>query len=354
MSDLLKTDADTVTLVNDVINSFMSKNAARAAAISPYYEQLWREVERLIQSGGKRVRPRLTITAYQAFGGTNIDQVIPVAASQELLHLSLLVHDDIIDRDFVRYGVDNVTGRYDNSHYLLVENENDRLHYAQSAAILAGDLLLSGSYQIMLESSIETELLAAIQHIHGRSIFEVAGGELLDTESAFRLPGMINAKAVAVYKTASYTFIGPLLIGATLAGASDDEKVLLAEYARNLGIAYQLRDDVIGVFGDEETIGKTTTGDIREGKYTFMVEQFYVNASADEKTAFDKHFGDKDVTREGVEIVKKLLVSSGALQKTEEAITEYADEAARALKALSFDEKSDLAVMIDTVTKRDK
>lgn len=354
MSDLLKTNADTLTLVNDVIDSFMKTNAEAAAKISPYYEQLWLEAARLITSGGKRFRPTFTVMAYQVFGGTNVQGMIPVAASQELLHLSLLVHDDIIDRDFIRYGVDNVTGRYKKSHYLLVENEADRLHYAQSAAILAGDLLLSGSYQLMLEADVDPVVLTTIQRLHGVSVFDVAGGELLDTESAFRLPGMINAKAVAQYKTASYTFIGPSLIGATLAGASDEQKELIREYARNLGVAYQLRDDVIGIFGDEEKIGKTTTGDIREGKYTFMVEQFYVSASSSDKIIFDTFFGDKEVTYEGVGIVKDLLVTNGALQKTENAIAEYSAAAANALRQLGFDDTSDLSVMIETVTKRDK
>lgn len=356
MSHVLPHSDALLARINEAIDSYFSRNTSESAAINMYYEQLWRDMHRLIRSGGKRLRPQMVVSAYKAFGGTGEERIIAVAAAQELLHMSLLIHDDVIDRDFVRYGVDNITGNYEKVHYAIVTDPTDRLHYAQGASILAGDLLIAGSFQLMAESGLDAVDIVEIQKIHSRSIFEVAGGELIDTESAFRRPGEISTKAVALYKTASYTFVGPLLIGATLAGIDEQSKAHLKEYAQNLGIAYQLRDDVIGVFGKEEQTGKPTTSDIREGKYTYMVEQFYARATREEQERFDLYFGDKNIEQREVEIVKDLLRTSGALARTEEAIDRYVHQARAALGRLGSQVGSldDLELLITIVTKRDK
>ncbi len=355
MIHLSKEETAATVLVNEVIDSFLLRNVAAAAKISPFYEQLWRDIHRLISSGGKRVRPKMTVLAYEAFGGQDMSCILPVAASQELLHLSLLIHDDIIDRDYVRYGVDNVAGAYEKEHYLRVSDDTDRRHYALSAALLAGDLLLSSSYRLMLESTADATVLLEVQKRHSQSIFDVAGGELIDTESAFRSLGEVDAQTVALYKTASYTFIGPLLSGALLAGAKDEDMLRLEKFAENLGIAYQLRDDIIGVFGDEIKIGKTTVGDIREGKYTYMVEQFYALASEQQRTHFELYFGDRDIQKNEVEVIKNLFVATGALEKTEMAVDEYAKKASEALSTLNMETAfhDEFTALITTVTKRD-
>ena len=354
MSDLSTHETASIAQINETIDAYFSENIVEAARISPFYEQLWQDMYRLIKSGGKRLRPRMVLRAYEAFGGVQNEQVVSIATSQELLHMSLLVHDDIIDRDYMRYGVDNVAGSYSKSNYRSVADDADRLHYAQSAALLAGDLLISGSYRMMAESGVDLKVLSNMQAIHSRSIFDVAGGELIDTEAAFREMGDVDAHTVALYKTASYTFVGPLTIGATLAGASSMSIELLKQFAQDLGIAYQLRDDVIGIFGDEDRIGKPTISDIREGKHTFMVEEFYAQASDEEKQLFQKHFGDKNVTHDEAEDIKNLLVESGALQRTEAAIAQYTQKADDVLSQIDAGDISGLRELITIVTKRDK
>lgn len=356
MPNLRNQSTDTLLYVNKVIDSFFSERIKEAELISPFYAQLWSDIARLIHAGGKRVRPKMTVLAYEAFGGKDSKVIYPVAASQEFLHLSLLIHDDIIDRDSVRYGVDNIAGAYEKNYYAHVEDSADRGHYAQSAALLAGDLLISSSYRLLSESRVAPELLSKVLAIHSQSIFEVAGGELIDTESAFRPLGSIDSHTVALYKTASYTFVAPLLIGATLAGVSQQTIQSLIVFANNLGTAYQLRDDVIGVFGDESQIGKTTIGDIREGKHTYLVEQFYALASTEEKVHFELYFGDQHVQKNEVESIKKLFVSTGALARVELAITHYADAAQEAARAFNVDDvyRAEFEQLVTAVTKRDK
>jgi len=334
---LKTTQTDYSIELNQVIEDFFTRSSHKAASISPYYQDLWKELTRLVQSGGKRLRPKMTLLAYQAFGGTDVTSVIPAAAAQELLHFGMLIHDDIIDRDYVRYGVENIAGAYDKNYANMVSQAVDRLHYSHSAAMMAGDLMISGAYQLMAESDIDPAKILQAQTLLAKGIFEVVGGELLDTESAFREIGAIKAETVALYKTASYTFIVPMLIGSLLADAPKADQAYLRLFAENLGIAFQLQDDIIGVFGSEEETGKSASSDIREGKRTFMVEQFYLQADEDQVAVFDRHFGNQHASSEEVAVVRQLLIDAGARQKTEEAIARYEVKARSALDSLAID-----------------
>ena len=342
--------------LNTILEDFFARNSQKAISISPYYHDLWAEIARLMSSGGKRLRPKMTILAYQAFGGKDVQAILPIAAAQELLHLGMLIHDDIIDRDYIRYGVDNIAGGYDKMYKDLVSDKTDRLHYAHSSALLAGDLMISGAYQLMTDAKVEATKIIEVQRLFGKGIFEVVGGELIDTESAFREFGEIKSETVALYKTASYTFIVPMLIGAMLADASKADQAYLRLFAENLGIAFQLRDDIIGVFGSEAATGKSTSGDIREGKRTYMVEQLCTLATKEQKVVFDHYFGDNAISSDEVELIRDLLVSTGAKQKTEEAIARYEVKARSALESLTLDPISgdQLEELITIATKREK
>lgn len=322
--------------IETLIETYFQQNIASARHISPYYEALWREMHRLITSGGKRLRPIMVALAYEVFGGKETETILPIAISTELLHMSMLIHDDIIDRDFTRYGVANIAGAYQDAYAKFVSDDLERLHFASSAALLAGDLLISGAYQQILEAQIAPEKIIAVQKLIGRSIFEVAGGELLDTEVTFRPLGEIPATTIALYKTASYTFIGPLLTGALLADATIAQQQNLRVFAENIGVAFQLRDDILGVFGDEAITGKSSLGDLREGKRTYIVEQFYALASDAQTEAFDSNFGKKSLTQRQAMMLKDLLIVSGALDSTEKAIATYETRAHAALDSLSM------------------
>lgn len=350
------TYTDCSDLLDDIISDYFSRSLHKAQSISPYYAKLWEEMSRLAGVGGKKLRPKMTLLSYQAFGGQSVEKVLPIAVAQELLHLAMLIHDDIIDRDYVRYGVDNIAGGYKKNYESIVPDDAERLHYAHSAAILAGDLLISGAYHMTLEADIEPAMILEVQKLLSKSIFEVVGGELIDTESSFREFGEIKAETIALYKTASYSFIGPLLIGALLAEASVEDQAYLRLFAENLGIAFQLRDDVIGVFGDEEQTGKSTTGDIREGKRTYMIEQFHQFANDQDRVLFEKYFGNQNISDDEARVVKDLLISSGALEGIEEAIARYEVKAHSALDSLDLHGEyvEQFRALITKATRRDK
>lgn len=348
------TDTGHTALLNETINGFFERSIDYATKIDPSYRYLWESLYGLIRSGGKKLRPKMVIMAYEAFGGQDVKAIIPVAAAHELLHFCLLIHDDVIDRDYVRYGVANIAGVYKIAYSQYVASAEDQTHYAHSAAILGGDLMLSGAHQLIAASSLPDDDKMLAQSYLAQSTFEVAGGELLDTELSFAPYESGDALKVAKYKTASYSFVSPLMTGASLANISDDQKIKLHAYASSLGIAYQLVDDLLGVFGSEEQTGKSTSSDILEGKRTYMIEVAMEQLSDGDKAMFLTSFGNPQATAAEVETVKQLIEKSGAKQATERKIHEYADEAAKSLTDLGLADKHHAAfkAFITNVTER--
>lgn len=343
-----------MALVDQAINGFFERSIDYARRIDPSYEKLWQTLYDLIQSGGKRLRPKMTILAYEAFGGQHVDKLIPVAAAQELLHFCLLIHDDVIDRDYIRYGTDNVAGQYKKIYAGYLLSPEDVTHFAHSAAILGGDLMLSGAHQMVAMSTLSEADKLTAQGFLSHSVFEVAGGELLDTELSFVPYTKGDAIKVAKYKTASYSFVAPLLTGATLAGISKKQTDALNRYAQSLGIAYQLVDDILGVFGEEKQTGKSTSSDITEGKRTYMVERALDVMDEKQKELFESIFGNPEATVREIELVKNLLEDTGARQETLNMAKEYAESARMTIEQMEIDGlyKAEFETFISKLTDR--
>lgn len=351
---VLPAQADTMTLLDQTIHRYFEKCINEATDIDASYRLLWETLYGLIRSGGKRLRPQITLMAYEAFGGKDSEGMIPVAAAQELLHFSLLIHDDVIDRDYTRYNTLNIAGRYKELYSKFLPDAVDQVHFAHSTAILAGDLMLSGAHELIALSDLSQNEKTIAAQLLARSIFEVAGGELLDTELSFVPYTDGDALKIAHYKTAGYSFKVPLLTGARIAGIPKDKEATLSEFGLALGTAYQLVDDLLGTFGEEETTGKSTTSDITEGKRTFMVEQAVNAMTILEKDRFDKYFGNHSATPSEVEDIKQLFISTGAKTKTEQIIKNYASQAYATLEKLNLDEQYHKAFsdLIHKVTER--
>lgn len=324
----------TKQLVDAYLRDFFTDQASQARTVSRRYEMLWTAAEKLALSGGKRLRPYTALLAYRAFADdANIDKILLAAVACELIHLAMLIHDDVIDRDFVRYGIDNVSGQYMKEYSDLPEV--DQIHFANTAAILIGDALIAESHRLLAISSDDLVLLRKAQLAFSIAISHVVGGELIDTESSFRQSDDTHAITVARYKTASYSFIGPLSIGAHLAGADDDSVESLKQYADSLGIAFQLKDDLLGSFGDDQVTGKSNNTDLREGKRTYLIEQFDLHAASKNKREFYQLFGRPDIIDDEVNQLRNLIRQSGSIDRTEQAIADYASRAQSALTELN-------------------
>lgn len=351
------TIAGTKQKIDAFLSTLFAERISQAQAISPDYVRLWESMSRLMQAGGKRLRPYLTLLGYGMIErDRDYSAILPAAAAQEMLHMAMLIHDDIIDRDEVRYGVKNITGQY-NQHYMqYVHDPNERLHFSHSAAIIAGDLLIAEAYSLIQQCTIEPSYIAKAQAVLSNAIFNVVGGELLDTESAFMPFENVDALAIARHKTASYSFVSPLIMGAQLADAPADTITKLESFGMALGVAYQLQDDILGIFGDAAVTGKSTSSDITEGKHTHLVEQFHRLANPDQIEQFNAVFKNTNASEADLQQARELLTDSGAVDAIRTTITQFADKAQAELDQITMNDHSRAAFtkLIQLATARAK
>lgn len=330
--DVLNT---TKLLVDEAILAIVSNRKRTAYTINQRYGEFWERVERVATQGGKRLRPYLTVIGY----GENTQNVLPVAVAQELVHIAVLMHDDVIDQDFVRHGNPNMNGLY-REQYGRYVGEEAVIHYANSAAILAGDVLLSEAYRALGSSSFSDEIKQKLYERLGTSIYEVVGGEFMDVEAAFVTDAEFDPMMIYRYKTASYSFTGPLLSGAYCAELDDATIATLEKFAVAAGIAYQLQDDLLGVFGDEQQTGKSTLSDLREGKQT-MLAVLHRSHMNDTQASNFSSFGDDTADEDTLRRIQQDMQDSGAREKTEAIAWQYFDDAAAALQVLPASSRKD-------------
>ena len=296
--------------VDAVLARFFSLAKNRAAAFGPEYVELWATLENNTV-GGKRFRPRMVICAYQALGGVDVEAAAYVGAAFELLHTALIVHDDVIDHDFTRRGVPNISGSYRDRALQRGASARVAEHSGISAAVIAGDLALFNAYRLIDRSGVADVTRSRLLEVMDDALFASAAGELIDVDfsTAVDVPRVDDILTMERLKTAVYSFECPLQAGAILAGASDAVVQTLAEFGREIGIAYQIVDDVLGVFGLEDQTGKTTIGDLREGKRTVLIAYA---SNTREWVDVERHIGDPELTEQDAERVRALLISCGA------------------------------------------
>ncbi len=321
--------------VDQRLQSYLKAQQKQAAARNPAEQRLWQLLTEVVLRGGKRLRPYLVIWAYEVCGGTTKPAGIDAAIAWELLHQGLLIHDDIIDHDYIRHGHPNVAGKL-RSYYSKDLNEADRNHYADSGALLAGDLALSSAYQLLLGAGFPADRTAHACRILGESTATVIGGELLDTEAVLEPFGTTNYLLIAERKTASYSFVGPLQCGAALAGANASTLAKLAELGNALGIAFQLADDLLGLFGDPAVTGKPNDSDIREGKRTLLLQYTLEAASPKEVTFIKQVAGKTTATASEINRFRTLVEKTGARAKVEQQVNDYLDQADAAVGRLAM------------------
>lgn len=311
-------------IVNKVLATFLDEQKIAAQSLHPSYGRLYEEIERVVFAGGKRLRPHLVFLGRGAYD----EQTAKVAAAHELLHTALLIHDDIIDRDTMRHGQATIHHTYNSSHYTpFIDDEQERRHFSTSAALLAGDILITAAHELIRQANLPQAQYQEVARIMNTGTFEVVGGELLDTEASF-VPNLFSPLLVYRYKTASYSFIAPLLTGAALTNHSKTgDDTTLRDYATHLGIAYQIKDDVLGVFGDSNATGKSNTGDLREGKQTMLISEFIKNASHDQLKLFHESFGKPDASTSQLEALKEAIRQSGALKVVTKLENDYMQKA---------------------------
>jgi geranylgeranyl diphosphate synthase type I len=371
-----------------VLRDFLVEQERAAAALDPAVTQLSCEVRRLVEAGGKRLRPAFVYWGHRAAGGTGgatadeaADGVFTAAAAVELLHTFALIHDDVMDRSVRR------RGRPTAEQSLAERHRSDGLRgddawFGVSGALLAGDLAFVWADQLLETTALPPATLAAARQVFTRLRTEVIGGQYLDVRLAHRPTSQIAAAAVggpggpgaadhggdaregdaeaaalrvALLKSARYTVTRPLELGAALAGGARPEgAAALAAYGDAVGLAFQLRDDVLGMFGDPAVTGKSCRDDLREGKRTLLVLRALRLADGPDRRLLERSLGDPRLDEDTARRCCRVVAASGALASVEALIDDRQAVALHAIAGLDGAPAAALTRLAHLATRRDR
>ncbi len=321
--------------IDAVLERFFDQKCEEASALSPLAIELVAEVRDLTMRGGKRLRPIVTAAAYRAASGSSdLGATFEVGAALELLQTYLLIHDDWMDEDCERRGGLAV-------HYAF-QRRHGHEHLGASLGILAGDLASTFGWELFLKASFpqgrRDEGLALFVKIQK----EVFAGQQLDLMTDG------NVERMHELKTGSYTTRGPAELGGILADADEAGMAALRAWSAPLGVAFQLRDDLLGTFGSVQETGKPGD-DLRHGKHNAVVAAFRALGPSDaERAVLDAVWGHPDASDDEIRSAAEVL--DGARAEVEARLGFLADEARSALAASPFDD--DAKEMLGEVTRQ--
>lgn len=333
-------------LLQERISDILSTHRTELEALGPDAHPLLDEAVDYL-AGGKRVRARFAVLGYRAIRPLDLDDdpwaelgvVLDAACALELFHAAALIHDDVIDRSDTRRGRP-AAHRHFAALHAASNWRGEAEHFGLAGAILLGDLLQSWADELLQRACDQTEdrLAARNARAHfNRMRSEVAVGQYLDVleeqRSAFAPSEeqLERSTRILVYKSAKYSVEAPLLIGAALAGANEAQEQVLSEFGLPVGVAYQLRDDLLGVFGDSEVTGKPTGDDLTEGKRTVLVTLAREDLPSTQRRLFDEMLGDPGLDAGQIEMLQRTIRDSGAARKVEDMITRNIERAEAAL-----------------------
>jgi geranylgeranyl diphosphate synthase type I len=337
--------ADLRTAVHKIVNDTLVQQGAVLQGVSPELSDLVDALTSLL-AGGKRLRPAFCYWGWRGAAGAPEggaewnDAVLRAASALEFLQACALIHDDVMDGSDTRRGLPAAHRRF-----ATVHRSNEWLGTAEEfgvgAAILLGDLCLSWADELLLNSGMPAAAVDRAKRIYDEMRTELMAGQYLDLLEQARGGGSVErAMRVVRYKAAKYTIERPLHIGAALAGAAPALFTAYTAYGLPLGEAFQLRDDVLGVFGDPTETGKPAGDDLREGKRTVLIALATEAASPAQARTLRAHLGDPSLDPAGVAELRSVIEETGALAQTEEMIDDLLKQALQAIDDPAIDEQA--------------
>jgi geranylgeranyl diphosphate synthase, type I len=332
--------------VQAALDAFLDEQAERLAPLGDDAARLLAEARASV-SGGKRFRAAFCYWGFHSVAGPADDRsdgsadeaLVRACAALELLHASALVHDDYMDASDTRRGRPATHRGFADEHR-RDGWRGDPEQYGASAAILLGDLLLSWSDELLRRCGLPLDRVVAALDVFDRCRSEVITGQFLDVSVQARGVADVDAAMTVLrYKSAKYSIERPLHIGATLAGGDGRQLAQLSAFGLPLGEAFQLRDDLLGVYGDPAATGKPAGDDLIEGKRTVLVALALDGAPAADAGRLDAALGS-DLDEARVAELRRIIDDSGAHAQVESVITELAARATTALRAADVDEQA--------------
>jgi geranylgeranyl diphosphate synthase type I len=365
-----------VDLVQTRIALFLDDRSLILRSISDDLSPL-QQFSREYLSGGKRFRALFCYWGWlsvdnpdlessliiDAAASESLESVIAAASALEIFHAAALVHDDIIDKSDTRRGGSSAHRRFEQLHGESGWS-GTASEFGTNSAILLGDLLLGWSDELLdegLDLIGDLERRRATRLEYNRMRTEVTAGQYLDIldERAWNVQSeddlLTRAERVIVFKSAKYSVESPLVIGASIAGARPDQIAALRAFGLPLGIAYQLRDDLLGVFGDAAVTGKPSGDDLREGKRTVLIALARRALPSGARHLLDELLGDEGLNDQQIQMLQQTIRESGAVDEVEAMISKNVERALVAIERapLALQARTQLGELANTVTRRE-
>lgn len=335
--------------VTKTLEVYLNSRGADVAAVDAVYTEAMDSLHAFVLGGGKRVRPAFAWQGWLGAGGAegkfapaeDVEAVLNAVSSLELIQACALIHDDIIDDADTRRGAPTVHKVFEANH-AANDWHGSAERFGISAAILVGDVALTWSDDMFHSSGLSAEALSRAIVPWRAMRTEVLGGQLLDiTAEASRDSRVGTAEKINRFKTAAYTIERPLHIGAALAGADEQLIAAYRSFGRDIGVAFQLRDDQLGVFGDPAVTGKPAGDDLREGKRTVLVGEalgLYKDSAPEKARFIEEHLG-KVKSADDIAELRDLIAESGAADAVEREINRLTKRAFTTIEAADLSAK---------------
>jgi len=328
-------------LVNSgpLFEKYLQKKIDEAGKISKIPAEL---LKRFLETArrGKKIRGALTVLGYEACGGKDRMAILDAGLSIELLHAGLLVHDDFMDQDKLRRGLPSLHEQF--SKFGGEEKvKADYHHYGETMAVIAGDAAFYLSWETLLQSSFPPDRLARAGEVYAKYVVRTAYGQAMDLSNT-PLTGLNNDYLLSVLrlKSAEYTGVLPLLLGAALAGETSEKRLKAIEsFGLAFGWAFQIQDDILGMFGDEEKVGKPVGSDLREGKNTLLMLYLSQHGNREQKEFQRKVLGNKKITKDDVLKMRQILKDAGSYDYVVNLGWKYVEEGKKQIPLITSDKK---------------
>jgi geranylgeranyl diphosphate synthase type I len=338
--------------VTALVETFLQERIFELEKLDPELESIGAEVAGLVRASGKRLRPAFVYWGHRATGARHDEAVLWPAAAVELLHTFALIHDDVMDRSPTRRGRPAVHEALAAVHRCddLVGNP---AWFGVGGAILAGNLAFVWADQLMDGADLAPAALDRARRVFTNLRVEVVAGQYLD----LRLAGLAaaaedDALRVALLKSGRYTVTRPLQLGAAIGEGNEPLDAMLRAFGDAVGLAFQLRDDALGLFGDPETTGKGALSDLREGKRTLLMLRALALADPRERETLLRVLGDPDLEESDARRVRRIVIDCGALASVERLIASRHDFACSVLASFPEPARQALRDLADLAAYR--
>lgn len=302
--------------INKELTIFLAKWQNESAKDLPHIKPLLTQFAKTV-NGGKSVRGTLVKLGYELSGSPVSKNIFKPAAAYEILHTSLIIHDDIMDRSPLRRGKPSL--------YQQLGGD----HYGMSQAICLGDVGFFLATKLLATSEFNINKKNQVMSFFSETVLQTIYGQMLDL--AYSQPNkqtLTDDDILNMHhrKTAQYTFVGPLTIGAILGGGKQNLLNNIQTYGQHIGIAFQLQDDILGIFGEQTTMGKSNTSDIEEGKNTLLFTYAMNHANTSQKNFLKTHYGKGSLTQHDYNAIRTILTDTGALAYSQQKAIESIEQ----------------------------